>query len=138
MDNFKFKTISKVLVDILAQILPTFISKEKRGFVHNINIKDYICFTSETINMLHHKPINGILAIKIDIVKAFGTLDWNFLLQGLSKFRLYSKFCNWIHTILNSTKLYISINDKMEGLFSCSKGVRDSDSISHLIFCLAR
>lgn len=113
MENFKLKIISKLLADKLAQILPTLISKEQRSFVHNINIKDYISLTSEAVNMLlHHKSVNENLVIKIDIAKAYGTLDWNFPLQDLSKFGFCFKFCKWIRIILISTKLYISINGK--------------------------
>lgn len=40
--NFKFKIITKVLADRLANILPTIISKEQRGFIRGRNIKDCI------------------------------------------------------------------------------------------------
>ncbi|XP_050896757.1 uncharacterized protein LOC127103549 [Lathyrus oleraceus] len=38
--NFKFKIIPKVLTDRLAQILPHIISKEQKGFVKDMSIKD--------------------------------------------------------------------------------------------------
>jgi hypothetical protein len=75
MANFKFKIISKVLADRLAKIMPTLISKEQRGFIQGRNIKDCICLTSEAINLLHKKSFGGNVAIKIDIYKAFDTLD---------------------------------------------------------------
>lgn len=75
MDNFKLNKISKVPADRLSQILPTLISKEQRGFVYNMNIKDCICLTLEEMNMLHQQSLNGNLAIKIDITKVFDTLD---------------------------------------------------------------
>ncbi|MCI07528.1 RNA-directed DNA polymerase (Reverse transcriptase), partial [Trifolium medium] len=53
--NFKFKIISKILTDRLAQILPSIISTEQRGFIKGRQIKDCICLTSEGINLLHLK-----------------------------------------------------------------------------------
>jgi hypothetical protein len=81
--NFKFKIISKVLADDrLAQILPSIISKEQRGFVNGRNIKDCICLTSEAVNLLPKKAFGGNLTLKIDISKAFDTLrSWDFLLN---------------------------------------------------------
>jgi hypothetical protein len=81
--NFKFKIISKVLADDrLAQILPSIISKEQRGFVNGRNIEDCICLTSEAVNLLPKKAFGGNLALKIDISKAFDTLrSWDFLLN---------------------------------------------------------
>jgi hypothetical protein len=46
-------------------------------------------------------------------------------------------FCNWIHVILKSGWLSISINGKSEGYFNCSRGVRQGDPLSPLLFCLA-
>jgi len=46
-------------------------------------------------------------------------------------------FCNWIHNILQSAKLSISINGKHEGYFDCKRGARLGDPLSPLLFCLA-
>jgi hypothetical protein len=105
MANFKFKIISKVIADRLAQILPSIISQEQRGFIHDRNIKDCICIASEAANLLHNKSFGGNLALKIDISKAFDTLEWPFLLTVLSKFGFNEVFCNWIHVILKSAFL---------------------------------
>lgn len=81
MANFKFKIISKVLADRLAKIMFGIVSKEQRGFIQGRNIKDCICLDSEAVNFLHKKSYGGNLALKIDISKAFDTLDWNFFFQ---------------------------------------------------------
>jgi hypothetical protein len=135
--NFKFKIISKVLADRLAQIMPSIISKEQRGFIKGREIKDCICLTSEAINLLHKKSYGGNLAIKIDIAKAFDTIDWSFLLKVLNAFEFSPLFCNWMHTVLHSAKLSISINGKQEGYFDCARGVRQGDPLSPLLFGLA-
>jgi len=136
MANFKFKILSKILVDRLAQVLPEIISKEQRGFIKGRQIKEGICLTSKAINLLHNKSFGGNLAIKIDITKAFDTIDWNFLLKVLKAFGFNDIFCKWIHTILQSAKLSISINGKQEGYFSCKRGVRQGDPLSPLLFCI--
>jgi ribonuclease HI len=135
--NFKFKIISKVLADRLAQIMPSFISKEQRGFIHGRNIKDCLCLASEAANLLHSKSFGGNLALQIDVTKAFDTLDWKFLLKVLRSFGFCDKFCNWIESILNSATLSISINGKMHGYFNCKRGVRQGDPLSPLLFCIA-
>ncbi|PNX96059.1 ribonuclease H [Trifolium pratense] len=137
MANFKFKIISKILADRLALVLPDLISNEQRGFVQGRQIKDCILLTSEAINMLHQKSYGGNLAIKIDIAKAFDTIDWSFLIKVLKVFGFNSIFCNWISTILHSARLSISINGKNEGYFECARGVRQGDPLSPLLFCLA-
>jgi hypothetical protein len=135
--NFKFKIISKILADRLGTIMPSLVSPEQRGFIHGRQMKDCICTTSEAINLLNKKSYGGNLALKIDISKAFDTLDWVFLLQVLQAFGFNATFCSWINSILNSARLSISINGSHEGYFKCSRGVRQGDPLSPLLFCLA-
>ena len=135
--NFKFKIISKILADRLATIVPAITSVQQRGFIKGRTIKDCICLTSEAINSLHKKCFGGSLALKIDITKAFDSLSWSFLLKVLKTFGFHSTFCNWIHCILKSAKLSISFNGKHHGFFSCTRGVRQGDPLSPLLFCLA-
>jgi hypothetical protein len=98
--NFKFKIISKILADRLSVIMPAIISTQQRGFFKGRSIKYCICLTSEAINVLNKKSFGGNLALKIDIAKAFDTLDWSFLLKVLKRFGFGERFCSWINAIL--------------------------------------
>lgn len=135
--NFKFKIITKVLADRLAQIAPKVISENQRGFIKDRHITDCICITSEVINQLDKRSFGGNIAMKIDIKKAFDTMDWTFLLQVLKSFGFHSTLCNWICVILHSAKLSFSVNGHAVGHFSCKRGVRQGDPLSPLLFCLA-
>lgn len=135
--NFKFKIITKILADRLAPIMKSIISKEQRGFIQGRNIRDCICTTSEAINLLHNRCFGGNVAFKVDIAKAFDTLEWSFLLKVLKQFGFNDVFCNWIEVILHSANLSISINGKHYGFFKCKRGVRQGDPLSPLLFCLA-
>ncbi|GAU46322.1 hypothetical protein TSUD_401930 [Trifolium subterraneum] len=137
MANFKSKVISKIIADRLASILPSIVSEEQKGFIHDRNIKDCLCIASQATNLLQNKSYGGNLALKIDITKAFGTLDWSFLLKVLNFFGFNEVFCKWILTILHSAYLSVSINGKSHGFFKCSRGVRQGDPLSPLLFCLA-
>jgi ribonuclease HI len=117
--------------------MPSIISDEQKGFIHGRDIKDCLCIASEATNFLHNKSFGGNLALKIDITKAFDTLDWNFLLKVLQSFGFNEVFCNWIHVILKSAFLSVSVNGKSHGYFNCTRGVRQGDPLSPLLFCLA-
>jgi hypothetical protein len=73
--NFKFKLISKILADRLSTFMPSIVSTQQREFIKGRSIKDCICLKSEAINVLNKKSHRGNLAMKIDIAKAFDTLD---------------------------------------------------------------
>jgi len=137
MANFKYKIISKILADRLAQLMPKIISKEQKGFIQNRDIRDCFCIASEAANLLHNKSYRGNIMLKIDIAKAFDTLEWSFLIHVLRAYGFNETFCNWIQVILKSVYLSISINGKAQGYFNCTRGVRQGDPLSPLLFCLA-
>jgi hypothetical protein len=135
--NFQFKLISKILANRLSLIAPKIISGHQKGFIRDRHISECICITSEAINLLDKKSFGGNLALKIDIRKAFDTLDWDFLLLVLKSFGFNQVFCNWIKNILNSAKLSLIINGKVTGFFNVTRGVRQGDPLSPLLFCIA-
>lgn len=77
--NYKFKVITKIPADRLATIAPKIITENQRGFIKGRHISYCIGVASECINLLDKKSFGGQLSMKIDIKKAFDTLDWNFL-----------------------------------------------------------
>jgi len=135
--NFQFKVITKILADRLVPITMRIISTEQRGFIRDRNISNCVILAFEAINSLGKKQYGGNVALKVDIAKAFDTLDWNFLLEVLRKFGFAETFVNWILVILKSARLSILVNGKAVGYFTCSRGVRQGDPLSPLLFCLA-
>ncbi|CAI8601165.1 unnamed protein product [Vicia faba] len=59
------------------------------------------------------------------------------MIKTLECFGFNGKFCNWILVIFKSAYLYIGLNGKQVGYFKCSNGVRQGDSLSPFLFCLA-
>ena len=135
--NFKYKIVSKIIADRLASIMPFIISSQQKGFIQGRQIRDCICLASEVINQLDKKSYGGNLAFKVDIAKAFDTLEWSFLLKVLHVYGFNNTFCNWVKVILESATLSISINGSQNGYFKCKRGVRQGDPLSPLLFCIA-
>ena len=129
--------LGEIVADRLACITSRIISIEQRGFVRDRNISDCVILASEAINSIDKRQYGGNIALKVDISKAFDTLDWNFLIMVLNNFGFSTTFINWILAILQSARLSILVNGKAIGFFSCSRGVRQGDPLSPLLFCLA-
>lgn len=125
------------MTDMISTILPFLISLKQNWFFNGRNIRDNICLTSEAINFLNNKSFGGDVALKIVISKAFDTLSWHFIFKTLDCFGFNSKFCKWIHVILQFTFLSISMNGKQVGFLKCSNGVRQWYPLSPLLLCLA-
>lgn len=78
----------------------------------------------------------GSITLKIDVRKAFDTKRWPFLLHVLECLGFEQQFRDLVSSILRSGQLSISINGKLEGFFSCLRGVRQGDLLSPLLFAI--
>lgn len=74
--NFAFK----ILADYLGLVASRIIFPNQSAFIKTRSIVDPMILTSECINLLDHSGKCGNIAVKLDISKAFDTLDWKFLL----------------------------------------------------------
>ncbi|KAK2642188.1 hypothetical protein Ddye_023951 [Dipteronia dyeriana] len=137
LGNFLFKISSKIFADRLAQVAARIISPQQFGFIRDRHIEDCIALSSDCVNVLHKKCYGGNEAMKIDIQKAFDTLNWKFLCRVLRAFVFSQTFMDWIVSILGSSRLSILINGSPTSYFSCSRGVRQGDHLSPLLFGLA-
>ncbi|KAK3218439.1 hypothetical protein Dsin_012409 [Dipteronia sinensis] len=92
------------------------------GFIRDRHVEDCIALASDCVNVLHKKCYGGNVAMKINIRKAFDTLDWKFLCRVLRAFGFSQTFMDWIISILGSSKLSVLINGSPAGYFGCSRG----------------
>lgn len=54
----------------------------------------------------------------------------------MRRFGFADRFVGWIDTILHLTRLSIVVNRVSYGYFPCSRGVRQGDPLSPLLFCI--
>ncbi|KAL6204735.1 hypothetical protein ACLB2K_022002 [Fragaria x ananassa] len=137
MANFIFKIITRILADRLSPIASRIILPNQFDFLKGRQISDCILLTSECVNLMENSCVDGNIAIKLDVAKAFDTLNWSFLERTLNAFGFHATFVQWVSTILASAKLSILFNGSLVGFFNCSRGVRQGDPLFPLLFCLA-
>ncbi|KAK2642140.1 hypothetical protein Ddye_023903 [Dipteronia dyeriana] len=73
--NFLFKVVTKIIASHLSDMAARIISLNQFGFVKGRQIQDCIAIASDCINALDKHCYEGNIAIKIDIRKAFDTMN---------------------------------------------------------------
>ena len=79
--NVVYKIVSTVLVNRLKKILPEVISESQSAFVPDRQITDNVLVVFETMHYLdqRRKGKEGLIAIKLNMSKAYDKVEWDFL-----------------------------------------------------------
>nr|GFC76917.1 putative reverse transcriptase domain, reverse transcriptase zinc-binding domain protein [Tanacetum cinerariifolium] len=75
-------------------------------------------------------------AFKVDIQKAYDTVDWGFLREVLLGFGFHEHMVHWITECVTTTSFSISINGNLHGFFKGKRGLRQGDPLSPYLFTL--
>lgn len=75
-------------------------------------------------------------ALKIDIMKAFDSVNWNFVPTVMHVLGLPEAYIQWYSVSLSTPRYSVKINGCSEGFFVGKKEVRQGDPLSSYLFNL--
>jgi hypothetical protein len=80
------KLLCKILANCLAQHLDKIVSRNQSAFIRGRSIHDNFQYIQGVVNHYHHAK-TPMLLIKLDIVKAFDCVWWEYLLELMEQIR---------------------------------------------------
>ncbi|GJV12664.1 hypothetical protein Tco_1354205 [Tanacetum coccineum] len=134
--NVLFKCISKLIANRIKHCLKSIISANQSAFVPGRSITDNILLTQELMHNYHLNRGTPRCAFKVDIQKAYDTVDWVFLRSILVGFGFHEKMVTWIMECVTTTSYSICVNGSLHGHFKGSRGLRQGDPLSPYLFTM--
>ena len=134
--NMIYKTITKILANRLKKILPEIISSEQSAFISGRRIADNILLAHELAHNYQSRKCSPQRMLKIDLMKAFDTVNWDFLRGIIDLFSFPAWIIDRIMFCITSVKFSLNMNGELVGYFPASKGLRQGDLLSLLLFTL--
>lgn len=130
--NSDGKILSKLLSERLKKVLPNIISRDQKGCIKGRLIGENIRLITDIIENCEDDEV----ILLIDQEKAFDRVEFDWLFAVLQKLDFGSKFLLWLKIIYKEMQSFILTNGYLSETFSVSRGIRQGDSLSALLYIL--
>lgn len=115
----------------MAGILPRIISREQSAFVRGCDIADNILLVQELVTYMGYPKSGENIAIKLDMVKVYDRVDWNFLNRVLRAFGFSELWIDILWRAISNCWFTQVVNGMASGYFKAHRGVRQGDLCLH-------
>ena len=104
------------------------ISSNQSAFIQGKSIIDNVLMAQELVRGYGRRSLFPRFALKVDLMKAFDFLDWEFILDILLALYFLFQFVGWIAGCIITPKYSISIHRGLVRFFKGERKVRQGDS----------
>ncbi|KAE8656259.1 hypothetical protein F3Y22_tig00117005pilonHSYRG00262 [Hibiscus syriacus] len=131
-----YKVVSKAIVNRLKPLMHACVSENQCAFVPGRCISDNFLVAHEIFHFLKRSKngLNKGAVIKLDMEKEYDRVEWDFLLNVMTRLGFCNPFVNLIRKCLSTVSFQVRINGVLSDAFVPQRGLRQRDLLSPYLF----
>ena len=133
LTNVDYKIIAFVFAKRLQNILPQLVNKNQTAYIKGRYIGKNARLILDIFEYCENENSDGILLF-LDLIKAFDSVEWNFLYKVLQKFNIGNTFIKWIKILYTNPMFKMKNNGWLSKNCEMSRGIRQGCPISALLY----
>ena len=133
--NVDYKILSKVFAERLKKVLPYIIHSDQKGCIAGRNIGENVRLIEDLLYEIENMDLESVIFLKDD-EKAFDRVEWGWLFSTLKHFGFGDNFIKWLKIMYKNSKSSILTNGFQSEFFNITRGIRQGDSLSALLYIL--
>lgn len=110
--NVLYKILAKIMAARMQESVYSVISLSQSGFVPGRQLLENVLLTSESIKGYGHKNISPRCMIKIDLRKAYDSIEWPFRESMMRGLGYHDQFMKWVMEGIRTVSYSILINGR--------------------------
>ena len=133
--NTDYKLLSKVFAERLKKVLKEIIHSDQKGCIPGRYIGENIRLIDDILFEIENQSPESVI-MQLDQEKAFDRVEWKWLFDTLKRFNFGDVFINNLKTLYKNAQSCVITNGYQSEYFSISRGIRQGDSLSALLYIL--
>ncbi len=134
--NADYKIMTRVLANRMAAVADSLIHRDQTGFVPGRQIFEHIRLAQNIIDYAEAEEVNGVI-VALDQEKAYDRVNHEYLWQVLDAMNFPRHFIQTVKALYSNAVSMVVVNGVKSSTFRITRGVRQGDPMSCLLFDLA-
>ena len=115
-----YKILAKVLANRLTKVVGKVVSEAQKAFVEGRQIINASVIANELVDHWQKRKEKGVIC-KLDIEKAFDSINWQFLMKTMLRMGFGLKWTSWIWQCITIARFSVLVNGVRQVSFPAQK-----------------